>query len=97
MLHVFSSLKIDVSRQGTKPVAMSEEPPRKKRKQTMNHTPDLERGKDSVKYAKRVEKASHPTQMPQVQTSFYSTPLNFQKKYYRQRAHTNVLSDHALE
>jgi hypothetical protein len=62
----------------------------------MNQTPDPERGKDSVKYAKRVESASDPTQMPQVRKSCVIS-LNFQKKYYRQRAHTNVLSDHALE
>ena len=63
----------------------------------MNQPPESERGKDSVKYAKRVESANNPTQMPQVRTSLCRLPLNFQKKYYRQRAHANVLSDHALE
>ena len=70
-LKFFVSLKIihPSKAQTRKKKAMSEEPPRKKRRQTMNQTFDANRSKDSVKHAKRVQSASDPTQMPQAHNS----------------------------
>jgi hypothetical protein len=74
---------------------MSEEPAKKRRKQSGDETNTLDDGKPSIRAIKRVERANDPALFPQVvlQVTF----ANIQKKYYRQRAHANVLSDHALE
>ena len=47
------------------------------------------------KLLKREESAADPTLLPQVFSLLFHN-INPQKKYYRQRAHANVLSDHAL-
>jgi hypothetical protein len=73
---------------------MSSEPPKKKRKQIPNEKGDPDGGRTSMRQTKRVEITNDPTALPQVYLFINLT--NHQKKYYRQRAHANVLSDHLL-
>lgn len=75
---------------------MSEEPPKKKRKQTMNDSQEPDKAQHTKRAVKRVESANNPSLLPQVFHSQKFSLIFFQKKYYRQRAHANVLSDHAL-
>ena len=53
---------------------MSEEPPKKKRKQTKNEKLELKQDQNTKRFEKRVESASNPTLFPQV-----FNPLNFAK------------------